>query len=147
VRAAGGFNARMNLHLDVIFFNNRLFGIEWHAWKIVGWAGNVIFFSRFFVQWWATEKNKQVVVPNSFWWLSLIGSLLLLAYGLYRRDSVFIFAYAFTWIPYIRNLVISHRSTRDEFRCANCETLCAPTAVFCSQCGHKVGDAPQPAKL
>ena len=136
--------ARMNLHFDVIFFNNRLLGIEWHTWKVVGWAGNVIFFSRFFVQWWATEKNKQVVVPDSFWWLSLIGSLLLLAYGLHRRDSVFIFAYAFTWIPYIRNLIISHRSTREEFYCAKCETLCAPTALYCSQCGHKVGDAPQP---
>jgi lipid-A-disaccharide synthase-like uncharacterized protein len=144
VQGHRGLNAVMNLHLDIIFFNNRFFGIEWHAWKIVGWAGNVLFFSRFFVQWWATEKNKQVVVPNSFWWLSLFGSLMLLAYGLYRRDSVFIFAYAFTWIPYIRNLVISHRSTRDTFRCAKCETLCAPTAVYCSQCGHKVGDAPEP---
>jgi lipid-A-disaccharide synthase-like uncharacterized protein len=136
----------MNWHFDVIFINDRLLGIEWHAWKVVGWAGNVIFFSRFFVQWWATEKNKQVVVPDSFWWLSLIGSLLLLAYGVHRRDSVFIFAYAFTWIPYIRNLIISYRATRDEFYCAKCETLCSPTAVYCSRCGHKVGDAPEPAK-
>jgi lipid-A-disaccharide synthase-like uncharacterized protein len=136
----------MNWHFDVIFFNDRLLGIEWHAWKVIGWAGNVIFFSRFFVQWWATEKTKQVVVPDSFWWLSLIGSLLLLAYGLHRRDSVFIFAYAFTWIPYIRNLIISYRSTRDEFFCAKCESLCAPTALYCSHCGHKVGDAAEPAK-
>jgi lipid-A-disaccharide synthase-like uncharacterized protein len=130
----------MTWHFGVIFFNDRLLGIEWHPWKFVGWAGNVIFFSRFFVQWWATEKNKQVVVPNSFWWLSLIGSLLLLAYGLYRRDSVFIFAYAFTWIPYIRNLIISHRATRGEFQCAKCEARCAPKDAYCSQCGHKVGE-------
>lgn len=136
----------MNWHFDLIFFNDRLLGIEWHAWKVVGWAGNIIFFSRFFVQWWATEKKKQVVVPNSFWWLSLIGSLLLLAYGLYRRDSVFIFAYAFTWIPYIRNLVISYRFRRDQLYCARCERKCAPTAIYCSHCGHKVGEAVEPAK-
>ena len=56
-------------------WDGRLFlGIEWHVWKVIGWAGNVIFFSRFFVQWIATEKQKRVVVPISFWWLSLIGS-------------------------------------------------------------------------
>jgi lipid-A-disaccharide synthase-like uncharacterized protein len=79
-------------HLD----GNRFLGIEWHVWKTLGWLGNVVFFSRFLVQWFATEKKKQVVVPISFWWLSLIGSLLLLIYGLHQRDSVFIFAYLFT---------------------------------------------------
>ena len=98
--------------LAQITSSTRILGIDWHFWKIVGWAGNIIFFSRFFVQWYVTEKRKQVVVPNSFWWLSLIGSSCLLAYGIWRRDSVFIFAYAFTWIPYIRNLVISRRAVR-----------------------------------
>ena len=116
----------------------RLIGIDWHFWKFVGWAGNVIFFSRFFVQWYATEKQKQVVVPNSFWWLSLFGSLCLLAYGLWRRDSVFIFAYAFTWIPYIRNLMISRRAARVSPTCGNCSTEAPPRAKFCPQCGLKL---------
>ena len=133
---------RMNLHLDVIFFNNRLLGIEWHAWKVIGWAGNVIFFSRFFVQWWATEKNKQVVVPDSFWWLSLIGSLLLLAYGLHRRDSVFIFAYAFTWIPYIRNLIIHHRHAAAHLECPRCARICPPQSNYCFACGTKLASGP-----
>src|SRR5258705_119555 len=101
-------------------FHDKFLGIEWHPWKVVGWIGNLVFFSRFFVQWWATEKRREVVVPNSFWWLSLTGSLLLLAYGLKRGDSVFIFAYAFTWIPYIRNLVISKRRAQGEIKCATC---------------------------
>ena len=119
-------------------FDNKLLGIEWHFWKAVGWIGNVVFFSRFFVQWWVTEKNKQVLVPNAFWWLSLIGSLLLLAYGLHRRDSVFIFAYAFTWIPYIRNLVISYRTARGRQQCVSCAAPCGPDARFCPQCGVKL---------
>jgi lipid-A-disaccharide synthase-like uncharacterized protein len=114
-------------------------GIAWHPWKFVGWAGNAIFFSRFIVQWWATEKHKQVVVPNSFWWLSLTGSLLLLAYGVSRRDSVFIFAYAFTWIPYIRNLVISYRNKRATPHCGSCHRAHPPAAKFCPHCGVKLG--------
>ena len=76
--------------------DHKFLGIEWGVWKIVGWLGNVVFFSRFFVQWWATEKHKRVVVPDAFWWLSLAGSLCLLVYSLHQRDSVFIFAYVFT---------------------------------------------------
>src|SRR5689334_14371294 len=100
----------MDWLVNLIWNDGRLFGIEWHLWKIIGWLGNVVFFTRFFVQWYATEKLKRVVVPAAFWWLSLAGSLLLLSYAVfYKRDSVFIFAYAFTWIPYIRNLVIHHQ--------------------------------------
>ena len=77
----------MNVHFDVVFFNNRFLGIEWNTWKVIGWVGNVVFFSRFLVQWWATEKRKEVVVPNSFWWLSLVGSLLLLAFAIKQKQS------------------------------------------------------------
>ena len=116
----------------------RILGIDWHFWKIVGWAGNLIFFSRFFVQWYATEKRKQVVIPNAFWWLSLLGSLCLLAYGIWRRDSVFIFAYLFTWIPYIRNLVISRRVARQSPTCGSCGTDAPPRANYCPHCGLKL---------
>lgn len=136
----------MDLQFGLVFFGDRFLGIYWDTWKVVGWIGNLVFFSRFVVQWWATEKNKQVVVPNAFWWLSLIGSLLLLAFAIKQKQSVFIFAYAFTWIPYIRNLIISHRSHREEFFCAKCTTLCSPTATYCSQCGHKVADVTAPAR-
>src|SRR5258705_4614301 len=105
---------------DLIWHNGKLFGIQWSVWKVVGWLGNAVFFSRFFVQWYATEKLKRVVVPTAFWWLSLTGSLLLLSYALfYQRDSVFIFAYAFTWIPYIRNLIIHRRHAQAQLHCAD----------------------------
>jgi lipid-A-disaccharide synthase-like uncharacterized protein len=113
--------------------NGKFLGIEWHFWKVIGWLGNIAFSTRFLVQWYASEKQNQVVVPVSFWWLSLLGSMCLLTYALfYQRDSVFIFAYAFTWIPYIRNLMIQKRST---FRCAGCSTACLVSARFCSHCG------------
>ena len=71
-------------HLWLI--NGKFLGIEWHFWKVVGWAGNLFFFSRFFVQWIATERSGRVVMPAAFWWLSLIGSSCLLAYSFFRRD-------------------------------------------------------------
>ena len=87
------------------------------------------------------EKLRRVVVPTAFWWLSLTGSLLLLIYSLRQRDSVFIFAYAFTWIPYIRNLVIQHRHAAAHLDCPACGASCAPRSNFCSACGARLGVA------
>ena len=131
---------------SILFPGGRFLGIEWHVWKVVGWLGNAVFFSRFVVQWYATEKRKQVVVPSAFWWLSLTGSLLLLAYALfYQKDSVFIFAYAFTWIPYIRNLIIHHRHLDAHITCPVCNIECPPHSKFCMNCGTPL-DADKPAK-
>ena len=118
------------------FSNGRFLWIDWNAWKVIGWLGNVVFFSRFFVQWYVTEKRKQVVVPVAFWWLSLFGSLLLLSYALfYKHDSVFIFANAFNWIPYIRNLMIHHRHEDAHQDCPGCGKSCPPRSNFCGDCG------------
>ena len=43
------------------FSNGKFFWVEWHFWKVIGWLGNIVFFSRFIVQWIATEKRKRVV--------------------------------------------------------------------------------------
>jgi len=123
---------------NLFWHDGKFLGITWDAWKVLGWLGNAIFFTRFFVQWYATEKLKRVVVPTAFWWLSLAGSFLLLVYSLHKRDSVFIFAYLFTWIPYIRNLVIHQRHAEAHQACPACEELCPPHAKFCPACGAKL---------
>jgi lipid-A-disaccharide synthase-like uncharacterized protein len=129
---------------DLVFFDGKFLGIEWHFWKVIGWIGNGVFASRFILQWHATEKKRQVVVPAAFWWLSLLGSLLLLLYALvHKRDSVFIFAYAFTWIPYVRNLIIHHRHLDEHVTCGSCSADCPPSANFCAQCGAKVARPPE----
>ena len=123
----------------LIWHDGKFLGIEWNMWKVIGWLGNATFFSRFFVQWYATEKKKQVVVPTAFWWLSLVGSFLLLCYALFgKKDSVFIFAYAFTWIPYIRNLIIHQRHKEAHLTCPDCAVASPPTANFCANCGTRL---------
>jgi lipid-A-disaccharide synthase-like uncharacterized protein len=128
----------MHTFTNLIWHDGQFLGIDWSVWKLVGWLGNAVFFSRFFVQWYATEKKKQVVVPQAFWWLSLIGSVTLLSYSIHQRDSVFIFAYLFTWIPYIRNLVIHRRNKAAQLVCAGCGKKNPPQANYCPHCGVKV---------
>src|SRR6266702_2627707 len=126
---------------NLIWHDGKFLGVQWSVWKVVGWLGNAVFFSFFFVQWSATEKLKRVVVPTAFWWLSLTGSLLLLIYSIYKRDSVFIFAYVFTWIPYIRNLVIHRRHVAEHLDCGACGTVCPPQSNFCLSCGAALAPA------
>ena len=74
--SCGHYGLADQSHLDdLIWHDGKFFGIDWSVWKVIGWLGNAVFFSRFLVQWYATEKKKQVVVPQAFWWLSLVGSL------------------------------------------------------------------------
>ena len=122
--------------MQFLWHNSHFLGIDWHPWKVVGWCGNIVFFSRFIIQWYCSEKSKRVVIPVIFWWLSLIGTILLLAYSIfYKRDSVYIFSYAFAWIPYVRNLII--HSKQDQKRCSQCEKQIMTGDPFCSRCGQQ----------
>ena len=73
-------------------------------WLVIGFVGQALFFSRFLVQWIASERQGQSVVPRSFWFLSIAGSLLLFSYALFRRDAVFIVGQSVGIFVYSRNL-------------------------------------------
>jgi lipid-A-disaccharide synthase-like uncharacterized protein len=76
---------------------------------VLGFAGQVLFFMRFLVQWVHSEKEKKSVIPVSFWYFSLGGSALLLVYAILRKDPVFIVGQATGFLIYIRNLHLIHR--------------------------------------
>ena len=84
------------------------------VWQTVGVAGQVVFTSRFIVQWIASEKRGDSVVPIAFWWLSLVGGTSLLAYAIYRRDPVFIAGQAVGGVVYVRNLMLAARRGRRQ---------------------------------
>ena len=79
------------------------------TWLIVGLTGQVCFSCRFLIQWIASERRKQSVVPTAFWWFSLAGGLCLLSYALFRQDPVFILGQSAGMIVYFRNLVLLRR--------------------------------------
>lgn len=73
-------------------------------WVGLGLLGQVLFAGRMLVQWLASERAKQSVVPNSFWWLSLLGASMLLAYFIWRVDVVGVLGQITGWFVYVRNL-------------------------------------------
>jgi len=82
--------------------------------KVIGLAGQVIFGSRFFVQWWASERAKRSVIPVAFWYISLVGCVLTLIYAVYIKEPVFVVAQAGGLLIYTRNLVFVYRDRQRE---------------------------------
>ena len=76
---------------------------------MLGMLGQALFFSRFLVQWLASEKRGRSVVPLSFWYLSIGGGGLLLFYAIWRKDPVIILGQLVGLFVYIRNLMLIYR--------------------------------------
>lgn len=83
---------------------------ELSFWLLVGLAGQVMFFGRFIVQWIQSERTGRSVIPIAFWYLSLGGGALLLAYSIHIGDPVFILGQSAGAIVYIRNLMLLRRA-------------------------------------
>ncbi|AMY71806.1 lipid-A-disaccharide synthase N-terminal domain-containing protein [Frigidibacter mobilis] len=73
-------------------------------WVVIGLVGQLLFTGRFLVQWLASERARRSVVPVMFWWFSIGGGLILLAYAIYRKDPVFILGQSMGLLIYVRNL-------------------------------------------
>lgn len=84
--------------------------LDW--WVVLGFVAQAMFTMRFVVQWVASERSGHSVIPIAFWFFSIGGGLLLLAYALYRRDPVFIAGQAFGVFVYLRNLQFVLRDRR-----------------------------------
>jgi lipid-A-disaccharide synthase-like uncharacterized protein len=84
------------------------------VWLAIGLAGNACFFARFLAQWIASERAGRSYVPVVFWYLSIAGSLILLAYAIHRRDPVFTLAFLPNCVVYVRNLVLLRRTGARE---------------------------------
>jgi lipid-A-disaccharide synthase-like uncharacterized protein len=83
---------------------------EW--WVLLGYVAQIMFTMRFVVQWIASERAGKMVMPIAFWFFSIGGGLLLLAYALYKRDPVFILGQGFGVFVYLRNLYFELRDRR-----------------------------------
>ena len=89
---------------------HRFLGLDWNYLVILGLIGNLIFSMRFVVQWIASERQRESVIPVSFWYWSIAGSIIMCLYFVFRRDPVGILAYLPNSLIYIRNLILIQRS-------------------------------------
>ncbi len=79
-------------------------------WVVFGFVAQSVFFLRFIVQWIASEREKKTVIPKLFWYLSIIGSALILIYSIYRLDIVFMVASVLNIGIYLRNIWLGRSS-------------------------------------
>ena len=80
-----------------------------YFWLAIGLIGQGIFSARLIVQWLVSEKEKKSIIPVAFWYLSLVGGIILLAYSIYKQDPVFILGQAMGVFIYLRNLSLIRR--------------------------------------
>lgn len=107
-------------HDIILFFRNPTWlesvsgsPVFW-GWHLLGIAGLVLFNSRFWIQWWLAEKKQQSYLGPSFWWMSLAGDIMCLAYFAMLGDPVNFIGPAFGLVPYIRNLMLIYKKTPSQ---------------------------------
>jgi lipid-A-disaccharide synthase-like uncharacterized protein len=81
------------------------------AWAAIGLLGSLMWSLRHVFQWWVSERRGTPTLPLSFWLLSLVGGIFLLAYACSRLDPVMIAGYLFNCLPYLRILLLIRASS------------------------------------
>jgi lipid-A-disaccharide synthase-like uncharacterized protein len=85
--------------------------LHFNGWVLFGIVGQVAFGMRFIIQWIASERRKESTVPVAFWYLSLVGGVILFVYAFwYRHDLVFSLGQGAGILIYVRNLVLTRCS-------------------------------------
>jgi lipid-A-disaccharide synthase-like uncharacterized protein len=92
-------------------------------WLAVGFLGQVLFTARFVVQWIASERKRDSVVPVAFWWLSILGGSALFSYAIFRRDPVIVTGQGMGLFVYARNLILLVKARRRVLGCPAQEPL------------------------
>ncbi|MEQ8967816.1 MAG: lipid-A-disaccharide synthase N-terminal domain-containing protein [Azospirillaceae bacterium] len=81
-------------------------------WTLIGFLGQAFFSMRFLLQWIFSEKARKSVIPEMFWYFSLLGGITLFAYALHRQDPVFIVGQGAGLFIYSRNIYFIWREKR-----------------------------------
>ena len=85
------------------------------GWLIVfGTVGQFTFTLRFIYQWRYSARAGESLLPTTFWLISLLGSGMIIAYAIIRRDPVLILGQSTGVVVYLRNIMISRRAARRE---------------------------------
>ncbi len=88
------------------------------AWIAFGFIAQSMYFMRFVLQWIASERMRQSIVPETFWYFSLSGGLMLFLYAFHRADPVIMIGQFFGLFIYARNIYLIRQQKRRENRIA-----------------------------
>lgn len=88
------------------------------VWLTIGAIGQVAFSGRMVLQWITSERRRQSVITESFWWFSLGGSLMLFSYFVWRQDPIGMLGQASGVVIYARNLRLIYKHKRRARRAA-----------------------------
>lgn len=92
------------------FGSNRMFRLlnitSWVGvvWVMIGFGAQAVFAARFVIQWIVSEKRKESVVPEIFWWISITGGIMLYCYFVWRKDLPAVLGQSTGIVIYARNL-------------------------------------------
>jgi lipid-A-disaccharide synthase-like uncharacterized protein len=87
---------------------------EFTFWTFFGLVANLLFASRFVIQWYVSERLKRSIIPIQFWYLSIAGSVMMLIYAIYIGKIPLILGFLFPTIIYIRNLMLIRKHQRES---------------------------------
>jgi lipid-A-disaccharide synthase-like uncharacterized protein len=99
--------------MDLLAKTSAFFTVE-HVWLAIGFLGQFLFASRFLIQWFKSELVGRSVIPVAFWYFSLGGGVVLLAYAVHKMDPVFITGQGMGLFVYVRNLYLIFRERRND---------------------------------
>lgn len=74
----------------------------------IGFGAQLLFSARMVIQLFLSEKAGESLSPTIYWQLSLLASLLMLAYGIFRLDFAIVFGQFLLFYIYIRNLQLKN---------------------------------------
>ncbi|MBN9062895.1 MAG: hypothetical protein BGP06_07205 [Rhizobiales bacterium 65-9] len=89
-----------------------VFVAKFDFWLVFGLLAQLTFAARFLVQWIASERAQDSVIPMSFWFLSIVGGLMTLVYGVIKREPIIIIGQALSTFIYVRNVALILRRRR-----------------------------------
>jgi lipid-A-disaccharide synthase-like uncharacterized protein len=83
-------------------------------WASIGLLGQLFFGGRFILQWIVSEYKRESIVPVAFWYLSVVGSLMLLGYSIHIRNPIFILGFSLNTLIYLRNIHLIYRMPKNN---------------------------------
>ena len=83
-----------------------------HVWLLIGFLGQGLFASRFIVQWFQSEREGRSVIPLTFWYFSMVGGIVTLAYTIHLQSVPLALGQGSGLIVYRRNLYLIFRERK-----------------------------------